>query len=602
MRNPQKVLNSLAKHGNASDYKYERLYRLLYNQEMYVMAYQKIYANEGNMTKGIDEKTIDGMSLERINNIISSLKDESYKAKPARRVYIPKKNGKMRPLGIPSFEDKLLQEVVSMILEAIYEGYFEDCSHGFRPNRSCHTALLEVRGTFKGTRWFIEGDIKGFFDNINHNTMINILNERIKDNKFLRLIRKFLNAGYVEKWTLNRTETGCPQGGCISPILANIYLDKLDKYIKDYIQEFDKGQKRKVSQEYRDVTNSRRRAERVLLKAVNESQRKEAIDRIKCIEKEKALTTRTEPIDENYRRLKYVRYCDDWICGVIGSKEDCEKIKADVTRYLNEKLQLELSEEKTLITNAQNKANFLSYSIYIRKSQECKRNKLGRLARSYSDGVVLEIPENKIKNLLLKYNAMEIVKHQGKELWIPMPQRNLISKSDLEIIEAYNSAIRGLYNYYSIAINSSGINNFKYIMQYSMFKTFASKYRTSKRKIIAKLRINKDFGVRYKNSKGEEKIRLFYNNGFKRKRLSGKVEPMVYDMDTQQANTASRNLRTTQCEICGKENASIVVHHVRKLKGLQGKTCWEQLMRKKRRKTLALCQECHKDIHCKKLD
>ncbi|MCR4719017.1 MAG: group II intron reverse transcriptase/maturase, partial [Firmicutes bacterium] len=175
MRNPVNVLNSLSQHSNNEQYRYQRLYRLLYNKEMYSVAYQKIYAKEGNMTKGSDDRTIDGMSLERIEKLINSLKDESYQPAPARREYIPKKNGKMRPLGIPSFEDKLLQEVVRMVLEAIYEGYFEPTSHGFRPKCSCHTALTCIQKYYTGSSWFIEGDIKSFFDEIDHNVMIDTL-------------------------------------------------------------------------------------------------------------------------------------------------------------------------------------------------------------------------------------------------------------------------------------------------------------------------------------------------------------------------------------------------------------------------------------------
>lgn len=192
------VLNSLSNHSKNKDYKFERLYRLLFNREMYLVAYQKIYANEGNMTIGTDSQTIDGMSLNRIDTLIKALKNESYQPNPSRRTYIPKKNGKMRPLGIPSFNDKLVQEVMKMILESIYEGYFEPTSHGFRPNKSCHTALLQVQTKFTGVKCFIEGDIKSFFDNISHNVLIDILRKRISDDRFLRLIRKFLNAGYME--------------------------------------------------------------------------------------------------------------------------------------------------------------------------------------------------------------------------------------------------------------------------------------------------------------------------------------------------------------------------------------------------------------------
>ena len=253
MRNPEIILRTLCSHSSDKDYKYERIYRILFNEEMFMLAYEKIKSKPGNMTAGTDGKTIDGTTLNRIGKIIDKLKDESYQPKPARRVYIPKKNGKKRPLGIPSFEDKLVQEVVRMILEAIYEGYFEKTSHGFRPQRSCHTALQCIQKTFTGVKWFVEGDIKGFFDNIDHQTLINILRLRIADERFLRLISKFLKAGYIENWKFNRTYSGTPQGGIVSPILANIYLDQFDKYMQEYAQSFNKGNKRQKNKEYNSL-------------------------------------------------------------------------------------------------------------------------------------------------------------------------------------------------------------------------------------------------------------------------------------------------------------------------------------------------------------
>ena len=272
MRNPERVLNSLSEHSKDSSYKFERLYRILFNEEMFYVAYQRIYAKEGNMTPGSDGQIIDNMSLSRIENLISALKDESYQPQPSRRVYIPKKNGKKRPLGVPTFNDKLIQEVVRMILEAIYEGSFEYTSHGFRPNRSCHTALAHIQKEFNGAKWFVEGDIKGFFDNIDHELLIRILKERISDERFIRLIRKFMKAGYVEEWQFHNTYSGTPQGGIISPILANIYLDKLDKYINEYIDSFDKGKKRQMKRETKDFENARNRIVRRLKSAKDENQ------------------------------------------------------------------------------------------------------------------------------------------------------------------------------------------------------------------------------------------------------------------------------------------------------------------------------------------
>jgi len=210
MRNPVNLLSGLQNHSSDRSYVYERLYRNLYNRDLFLLAYQNIYANQGNMAKGTDGKIIDEMSLGRIDRLIDSLKDESYQPQPSRRTYIPKKNGKMRPLGIPSFDDKLVQEAMRLILEAVYDESFAKTSHGFRPNHSCHTALEQTRVSFTGVKWFVEGDIKGFFDNIDHNVMVEILAKRIRDQRFLRLIRKFLRAGYMENWIYHSTYSGTP--------------------------------------------------------------------------------------------------------------------------------------------------------------------------------------------------------------------------------------------------------------------------------------------------------------------------------------------------------------------------------------------------------
>lgn len=312
MRSSEKVLNSLAKHSQQPDYKFERLYRLLFNEQIYYVAYQRIYAKEGNMTKGADNATIDHMSISRIEKLITSLKNETYQPIPSRRVYIPKKNGKKRPLGIPTFNDKLLQEVVRMILEAIYEGSFDANSHGFRPKRSCHTALRQIQQTFNGASWFIEGDIKGFFDNINHDVMISILRKRIADERFIRLIRKFLNAGYIEDWIFNKAYSGTPQGGIISPILANIYLDQFDRYMREYISQFDKGKERKDNPERIKFEYGKRLAVLKLKKVTSMKERKLIIKEIKRFDRERTMISCGVEMDYDFRRLKYVRYADDF--------------------------------------------------------------------------------------------------------------------------------------------------------------------------------------------------------------------------------------------------------------------------------------------------
>lgn len=597
MRNSERVLNSLAKHSKQPDYKFERLYRLLFNEQMYYVAYQRIYAKEGNMTKGADNKTIDRMSISRIEKLISSLKDESYQPIPSRRVYIPKKNGKKRPLGIPAFNDKLLQEVVRMILEAIYEGSFDMNSHGFRPKRSCHTALRQIQRTFNGARWFIEGDIKGFFDNIDHGVMISILEKRISDERFLRLIRKFLNAGYLEDWTYHKTYSGTPQGGIISPMLANIYLDQLDRYVREYIQRFDKGKERADNPERIKFEYGKRLAVLKLEKVNDKEQRKSIVKEIKAYDKGRAAISCGVDMDENFRRLKYVRYADDFLCAVIGTKAEAETIKQDIKVFLQEKLALELSEEKTLITHGRKSAKFLGYEIYVRKSTQTKRNKAGKLTRPYNNKIYLKMPLETVRKKLLDYDALKINVHNGKEQYKSKHRTYLINNDDLEILERYNSEIRGFYNFYSLANNCHTLHSFKYIMEYSMYKTFAAKYKSTVVKICKKYKRDKVFTVYYKNNKGKTLMRQFYHDGFKRKKQD---YAQCYDkMPTRYHSSPTSivaRLKACKCELCGKENVKLDMHHVRKLKNLQGKEDWEKHMIARKRKTIALCRSCHKKV------
>lgn len=601
MRSPERVLNSLNEHSKDSSYKFERLYRLLFNEELFYVAYQKIASNGGSTTKGSDGRSIDEMSLARIETLIASLKDESYQPHPSRRVHIPKKNGKTRPLGIPAFEDKLVQEVVRMILEAIYEGHFETTSHGFRPKRSCHTALLHIQKTFNGAKWFIEGDIKGFFDNIDHDVLVGILRERISDDRFIRLIRKFLKAGYVEDWTFHNTYSGTPQGGIVSPILANIYLDKLDKYVKEYIQHFDKGTKRRPGKESNNLANERKRTVRKLKKVKDGTEKAALVARLKAIEQERAAFPNGDEMDESYRRLKYIRYADDFILGVIGSKEEAQRIKEDIKSFLSASLALELSEEKTLITHTGKSAKFLGYEITVTRDNHQRRDVRGCLRRTYGKRVRLNVSMATLRDKLLEYGAMEIKLRNGKEVWKPKCRSGLIFNDDLEILDRYNRETVGFCNYYLIANNCVVLHNFRYIMEYSMYKTFAGKYRSTVRKINKKYRYNKLFTVKYEQ-KGAIKSRTFYKTSFKRRTtaFNGSCDIEPYSIaDVSRTNLTDR-LKAEKCELCGA-TGKLIMHHVRNLKDLKGKESWERLMSARKRKTIALCPSCHRLRHLGKV-
>ena len=597
MEKSERVLKALSDHSQSSDYKYERLYRYLFSEEMFAVAYQRIYAKQGNMTPGTDGKTIDEMSLERIERLIVSLKDESYQPHPARRVYIPKKNGKKRPLGIPSFEDKLVQEVVRLLLEAIYEGHFEGTSHGFRPHRSCHTALGMIQKSFAGAKWFIEGDIKGFFDNIDHNVLISILRERISDERFLRLIRKFLNAGYVEDWKYNKTYSGTPQGGIISPMLANIYLDKFDKYIKEYAAKFRKGDRRSINPEYWRLNNKKNWLKKKLQKTSDEQIRKSYLYEIAQLSKQMLSTPHKDAMDADFRRMQYVRYADDFLISVIGSKSECETIKADITQFMREQLKLELSDEKTLITHAQDKAKFLGYEIFIRKSDAVKRNKDGVLKRDFNGAVVLTLNSAVIQKKLTEYNALEVRNIDGKDIWWSKPRRYMTPMKPEDILAQYNAEIRGLYNYYSLAANvSKECASFAFIMKMSMFKTLGWKLNTSARKVRQKYQKDKDFVIPYNDAKGKQKYRVFYNEGFKKRNAQFDVDydKLPQTMYVPYPSFVER-LKDGRCELCGKDG-KVVMHHVRTLTKLKGNNEWEKLMLQRHRKTLVVCEDCNSMI------
>ena len=609
MRSPQNVLESLSSKACNSNYRYQRLYRNLYNPEFYLIAYQKIQAKQGNMTAGTDGKTVDGIGMKRINALIARLKDFSYQPAPARRTYIPKANGKKRPLGIPSFDDKLVQEVVRMILESIYEPTFLNTSHGFRPKRSCHTALQYVQKNFTGVKWFVEGDIKGCFDHVDHHVLVNILRRRIQDEHFIGLIWKFLKAGYMEDWVYHNTYSGTPQGSIISPILANIYLNELDVFMAQYAQTFRQGDKRRINPAYKKPLDKRRGKQEWLKRNEHKiSQEQKAAVKAEIDEINQYLRTipYVDPMDDGYKRLVYVRYADDFLIGVIGSKADARQVKIDVGMFIREQLHLELSQEKTLITHGTDFAQFLSFQITTSKEQNSTRTKAGYVKRSYTGRIKLYVPKEKWLKRLLSYGALKIHydKDNGnKEIWEPVCRSSLRNLDDLEILNQYNAEIRGLYNYYRIAHNATVLNNFLYVMKYSMYKTFAGKYRTSMRKIIQKYTKNRDFVITYQGKSGEKSV-VFYNQGMRRDTHVSATDPDIIGRARENRNYTSlvQRLRGCQCEWCGATDVEIEIHHVKKLKDLSGRAEWERHMIARRRKTMALCHNCHVKLHAGKLD
>jgi group II intron reverse transcriptase/maturase len=395
MQNAETILSIIQQRGERG-LPLRNIYRMLFNRNLYLKAYAKLYPNKGAMTKGATEETIDGMSLKKINTIIEALRYERYRWTPVKRVSIPKKNGKQRPLGIPVWSDKLLQEVIRSILQEYYEPQFSPQSHGFRPQRGCHTALREIQQKWSGTRWFIEGDISQYFDTIDHTIMLEILKENIHDNRFLKLMKGLLQAGYLEEWKRHDSLSGVPQGGVISPLLSNIYLDKFDHYIqRELIPAYVKGEKRAESKQY-NATKAK------VARWKKEGRTKEAKELRKVL---RTLPSK-DPHQIDYRRLRYIRYADDFLLGFAGPHQEAEDIKQHLGNWLREHLKLTLSEEKTLITHATTeRARFLGYEI-VNQQGDNQRTRTDK-RRAMNGSIGLHVPKDVVKAKCASYSCKE---------------------------------------------------------------------------------------------------------------------------------------------------------------------------------------------------
>ena len=593
MKPTMEILTKLQENSKKNhDEVFTRLYRYLLRPDIYYVAYQHLYSNKGAGTKGVTDDTADGFSEIYIENIIEALKNERYQPKPVRRTYIKKSNGKMRPLGLPVFTDKLIQEAIRMILEAIYEPIFSGYSHGFRPKRSCHTALAQIKKEFTGARWFIEGDIKGCFDNINHAILVEIINQKIKDARFLKLIRLFLKAGYMEDWKYHETYSGCPQGGIISPILANIYLNELDRHVMKIKKEFDVATKARYTPEYTKLVGLRKRLH-------NKIKNSNGIEREKLIEEYKSATAQMLKLPAKQcddKKIKYVRYADDFLIAVNGNRQDCEKIKQELTEFISTTLKMELSQEKTLITHSNTPARFLGYTVRVRRDQQIKPK--GKFkTRSMNNKVELNIPfKDKIEKFLFLNGIVKQRSDNGRLEPIHRPQ--LLNRTDLEIVTIYNAELRGICNFYGLASNFNKLIYFNYLMEYSCLKTLAGKHRSKVSKIIAMYKDGTGkWAIPYETKTGIKKMYFANYADCKGKKFTD-IIPQTAKNYSHDVTTLESRLKAKLCEVCGcTESDRYEIHHVNKVKTLKGKSEWEKIMIAKRRKTIVVCHKCHMAIH-----
>lgn len=582
MQNAETVLGVIQTKGKEGK-PLERLYRQLFNLDLYKAAYSQIYANKGATTPGIDGTTLDGSSVRRWERIIGQLRDETFRWQAVRRTYIPKKNGGRRPLGIPGGNDKMLQAVLKLLLEAYYEPRFSDRSHGFRPGRGCQTALVQISQRHRDTSWFIEGDIKGFFDNIDHDRLIGILSKDIPDGRFLNLVKRLLEAGYMEDWQWQRTYSGTPQGGIISPLLSNIYLNVFDQWVEAellplYNRRSSSKRRRPDNPLYRQYSQKRGRA-------------KKAGDVAAYKRYGKLMKSIPSVIDDDgYRKLEYVRYADDFLLSFAGPKHEAEEIRERIRAFLAQELGLELSIEKTLITNARTeKARFLGYDLHVMRSQE---------RRTVNGWMWFGVPREVINAAKRKYMR------NGK----PVHRNEWILSSDYDIVANFQAEYRGLVQYYSMAHNIASLSEVEWVTVTSLLKTLAAKHKATVNSMARKHRSTlvvdgrcyRVFKVTIERADKRPLVAHFGANPLKRNPRPAEIVDNPPRISTCRSDLLKRML-AEECEMCGSKGC-IQVHHVRKLKdlnqpGRKAKPAWVARMAAFRRKTLMVCEECHAAIH-----
>ncbi len=565
----------------------ERLYRQLFNPQLYLKAYGRIYSNDGAMTPGATQETVDGMSLRKINRIIDAIRHERFRFSPVKRVYIPKKNGRRRPLGLPSWTDKLVGEVIRLLLEAYYEPQFSGHSHGYRPGRGCHTALAEVGNTWTGTTWFIEGDVSDCFGALDHKVMLSTLSEGIHDNRFLGLVHNMLKAGYLEDWVWNATLSGCPQGGVLSPILSNIYLDRLDKFVEtELIPQYTRGIERAKSPAYRKM-------QKAMIRARERGDR----EQVRSLRRQLRIMPSKDLHDPGYRRLRYIRYADDHLLGFTGPKAEAEQIKARLAQFLRDDLKLELSEDKTLITHARSEAaRFLSYEITVKHRDTAVTN--GQ--RSVNGTIGLRVPRSVIKAKCAPHLS------RGK----PARRTKLINVDDHTIVGIYGAEYRGIVQYYLLADDVFRLNRLHWVMETSMLKTLAAKHDSTVTKMARKhkAKIQTPYGLRTcfeaRIDRGHGRKPLVARFGgipLHRQKKAILTDRQPGHWESPRPKELTLRLLAGRCEICDHTD-NIQVHHVRKLADLNTadasrRPVWMDIMAKRRRKSLVVCGCCHDHIH-----
>lgn len=578
-------------------------FEILSDVNILYLAYNSIKSNSGNMVRGSDKEILDGIDLEWFRKTKQLLIWEAWNPKPSRRVYIPKANGKMRPLGISSPRDKIIQQAMKMVLECVLEPHFSQYSHGFRPGRGCHTALKEIR-QWKGVTWFVEGDIKSFFDNIDHHALEELLNEYFQDKRLINLYWKFVKAGYVEwdskKTTYVNTDMGVPQGGIISPLLSNLILNKLDSYMENIIKTLEKKNSMikpyLKSPKYNNITMKLDRLKKKIItcKESDTEVRTQKIRYKKLIRERRKLKSLIP--NPEYIRMKYVRYADDWLIGIWGNKRTAQNIKENIAELLSS-LKLELSFEKTLITNArEDRAKFLG--TYIKRSASNRstqymKNTKGLNKRAPSGNIWMSAP---IQGIVKKLEEKGFLIRKGFR-WNPKSITKFTILPISDIILRYNSIVNGIANYYSFVDNRRFLAKIAWILKESLRKTISRKLEINKAEFNS--RFGKTISINtYNKQKQKNNIIKFAEIDYTRRpmlflgkaKFNDPLSSLTYKISTL-------NSFDLACSSCGSTD-KIEMHHLKHIKTINTNlSSFDKMLAKINRKQVPLCRKCHLEVH-----
>jgi group II intron reverse transcriptase/maturase len=570
------------------------IFRIFYKDDIWIAAYENVKSNKGALTPGSTPETMDGMSLDRLRRLKEKVCSESFAFKTVKLTYITYPDGRRRPLGLPTANDKVVQEVIRMVLEAIYEPNFSKLSFGFRQGLGCHDALNHVEQKFRWVDYVIEGDIKQAYPTIDHHTLIQILEKRIEDPRFIRLIWKLLGCGVLEEERILYSKTGVPQGSIVSPILANIYYHELDEMVHKIMNDYTTPiaeRKSLKSAEYKSLEHQISKIRKEMNEFPQQSlERKRLSKQLKSLRNERLQISslKNKPI-----RIEYVRYADDWMIGVGGDESLAKEIKDQLTTFMKNTLKQELHPTKTKITNLRKgNVSFLGYEIFLPSNRPVTAYK-GKGVQTIRRGQPMlrfDVPVSKLTKRYAERGYLKLLTKGCR----PISRSSYTVLEDHVIVSHYRNLWQGIYNYYSGCTNRGRLQYIHYLIHMSCAMTLAHRHRTSSSKIFKKH--GKELKIKVPNK--NQTISFPYRNNWRmsdRRWLKGKK---ILQPTLRYANLISRSSLGLPCIICDSNQEPIEMHHVKHVrKNGERYKGFTQQMALLNRKQVPLCKYCHKKVH-----